>query len=61
MIFLHRGVRPWAGAPPGAPTPTRPEMAAFSPSGSTPAAWSTRAATPLPSRVRPSSRCSLPT
>ena len=61
MIFLHRGVSPWDGAPPGAPTPTMRAMAAFRLSGSSPADWSTLAATPLPSRARPSSRCSLPT
>ena len=38
-----------------------PRKGTYAVSGSTPAAWSTLAATPLPSRVRPSSRCSLPT
>jgi len=40
MIFLHRGVSPWDGAPPGAPTPTMRAMAAFRLSGSSPADWS---------------------
>ena len=61
MIFLHRGVSPWEGRAPAAPTPTIRAMQERMASLSSPAPWSTRAATPWPSRASPSSRCSLPT